>query len=233
VDADYTRIGRLLSSSARSAMLGMLFEGQPVPAGALARRADVAPSTASEHLRALVDGGLVAVVAAGRQRHYRIASAEIAEALEALGRVCPRAPVRSLRASQESAGLAFARTCYDHLAGRLGVAVLDGLLAARWLTDTDVGFELGPGGARFAELGVDARSLETGKRRFARRCLDATERRPHLAGALGAAMCGAMLDRTWFVRSGHGRGLRLTPRGSDGLSSLLDIDPTVLTPTAT
>lgn len=224
MDVDYTRIGRLLSSSARSAMLGMLFDGQPVGATSLARGVGIAPSTASEHLRALVEGGLVSVVANGRQRHYRIASPEIAEALEALGRVCPRVPIRSLRASELAAGLGIARMCYDHLAGHVGVAVLDALLEERWLAPSGEVFELGADGRRFVELGIDV-SLVAGQRpSFARPCLDATERRPHLAGALGAAICGAALDREWLVRSGQGRGVRLTDRGVDELGRLFKID---------
>ncbi len=228
MDVDYTGIGRLLSSAARSAMLGLLFDGQPVSATALARRAGVAPSTASEHLRALVDGGLVSVVADGRRRRYQIAGPEIADALEALGRVCPRASIRSLRASQEATRLGFARTCYDHLAGQVGVALLDALLDAKWVAPAGELYALGPEGGRFGGLGIDPVEVSRQRRPFAKPCLDGTERRPHLAGALGAALCRAMLDRGWFVRNAHGRGLRLTDRGARELTRLLDFDPRVL-----
>lgn len=228
MDVDYSKVGHLLSSPARSAMLARMFDGEPLSATALARCADVAPSTASEHLRALVDGGLVTVVAQGRQRHFGIASPEIAEALEALGRVCPRVPVRSLRASQDAGRMNFARTCYDHLAGQVGVAIFDALLGSRWIVAEGALVRLGPQGARFRELGVEPSRLHGQRRCFARTCLDGTERRPHLAGALGAALCRATLDRRWFVRIPHGRGLRLTDAGRVGLPELLGADLPVL-----
>lgn len=229
MDVDYSEIGRLLSSPARSAMLGMLFDGD-AGATALARCAGVAPSTASGHLRALVDGGLVSVAAHGRQRRYRISGPQIAEALEALARVCPRRPVRSLRSSQEVARMRVARTCYDHLAGHVGVAVFDALVLHRWLVLAGEHVELGPEGGRFGDLGVDAAALRRQRRCFARTCLDATERRPHLAGALGAALCGVALDGGWLVRNTHGRGLGLTDRGVGELWRLLGVDLSVVPP---
>jgi DNA-binding transcriptional ArsR family regulator len=224
MDVDFSGIGRLLSSPARSAMLAMLFEGEPVGATVLARGANVAPSTASEHLGALVEGGMARVVPKGRHRYYQIASPEVAEALEALGRVCPRRQVRSLRASQDAASLGFARTCYDHLAGSAGVAVLDALLAQRWIVGVGSLFELGPSGRRFAELGIDAPALRRQRRSFAKACVDTTERRPHLSGSLGAALCRSALDREWFVRRAHGRGLKLTGIGAIEIPRVLGVD---------
>lgn len=171
MDVDYTSIGRLLSSPARSAMLGVLFDGGQAGATELARRAGVAPSTASGHLRALVDGGLVTVTAHGRHRRYRLAGAEIAEALEALGRVCPRVAVDSLQAHDDATSLSFARTCYDHLAGDVGVAVLVALLDGAWLVPARDGYALGPAGRRFAELGIDVDALAARRRPLARPCL--------------------------------------------------------------
>lgn len=230
MDVDFSGIGRLLSSPARSKMLAVLFDGEPQSSAALARSADIAPSTASEHLRALVEGGLVAVVPHGRRRDYQIAGPEIAEALEALGRVCPRGPVRSLRTSQDAARIGFARTCYDHLAGRVGVAVFDSLVDHGWLVVAGDVVDLGPHGGRFDEVGVDASAARHGRRCFARPCLDATERRPHLAGALGAALCTAVLDRRWFVRVLPGRGLRLTEHGAAQLPGVFGIDRSLLSP---
>ena len=129
-----------------------------------------------------------------------------------------------MRGSQEAARLDFARTCYDHLAGRVGVAILDGLLEAVWIAPAGTRYVLGPEGKRFGELGIDVDALRRQRRRFARPCIDGTERRPHLAGALGAALCRVVLDRGWFVRNVHGRGLRLTGRGATELERLLGIE---------
>lgn len=197
-------------------------------AGELARTARVSPSTASEHLAKLVDGGLLAVTVAGRHRHYRIASADVAAALETLARICPQNPVRSLRASGNAEALRFARTCYDHLAGVLGVAVLDALLRRRWLAPSDGGYGLTPAGElALRAAGVDVAGAGTRRRAFARPCLDWTQRRPHLAGALGAAVTTTILDHGW-LRRGKGRGLRLTGEGRLALRDVLGLPPDLL-----
>jgi hypothetical protein len=121
-------------------------------------------------------------------------------------------------ASQE---LRFARTCYDHLAGTVGVAVLAALLGRQWLHATDSSYSVTPEGSRgLAGLGLDLEAARRGRRAFARPCLDWTERRHHLAGALGAAMTSVMLERHWFVRAGAGRGVRLTDTGRARLLAL-------------
>ncbi|MEP6666794.1 MAG: helix-turn-helix domain-containing protein, partial [Nocardioidaceae bacterium] len=133
MDTDFAAIGRLLAAPARSSMLGLLFDGEEHVAGELAASAGVRASTASEHLAALVSGGLVTVRTGGRHRHYSLGSPAVAEALELLGHLCPTTEIRSLRQSRALTALASARTCYDHLAGRLGVDLLDSLVVKNWL----------------------------------------------------------------------------------------------------
>lgn len=219
---DFSRVGIALANPARSAMIDHLLGGGSVSASMLAKVARIAPSTASGHLSALRAAGFVTESASGRYRFYSLAGADIAEALEALARICPPIPVRSLNQSIAGRRLAFARTCYDHLAGQAGVALLDAMLSQRWLRPAAAGYELTSAGAHgLAALGVDAGAPRSERRTFARPCLDWTERRFHLAGALGAAICSAMLERGWFRRDGaSGRGLVLTPEGEAGLFSL-------------
>ncbi len=193
-------------------MLTALAGGQALPAGELARRAGIKAATATVHLRKLIDGGLVRVRAQGRHRYHELAGPEVATALEALAQLAPAAPVRSLRAHRAAAGLTEARTCYDHLAGRRGVELRDRLLDAGALTLlddrdhrlTDEGTEL------VTALGIDARRLGSGRRVFARSCNDWTDRRPHLAGALPAALTARLLELGWLSR-GTGRGLKVSP----------------------
>jgi len=216
VDVDLAVAARLIAEPARAAMLDALLSGEALAAGELARAAGVSPATASDHLRRLLAGGFVEVTQAGRHRYYRLASADVAHALEALALVSPARPVRSLRQSRTDTATAFARTCYDHLAGRIGVAIHDALVHEGLLVAGGDGYDLTVAGeARLGAIGVDVATARAGRRAFARGCLDFTERRPHLAGALGAALCSRLVDLTWLVRraAGH-RALRLTPAGA-------------------
>jgi DNA-binding transcriptional ArsR family regulator len=215
-------VAALLGDSTRAVMLDALMDGQARPAGELARRAGVAPSTASEHLTRLVEGRLLVVEPRGRERRYRLASAEVADVLEALSCLGSEAPVTSLRAAGRTEALREARTCYDHLAGRFGVAVTEALVARDFLRSRDGSFELTGGGEVFlVRLGVDVAGARARKRVFTRSCLDWSERRPHLAGALGAALADAALDQGWVCRRPNDSGLRVTPRGAAALRELL------------
>jgi DNA-binding transcriptional ArsR family regulator len=224
MEADFTKVGRMLASPARSAMVGALFDGRAMTATELARIAGVGPSTASEHLAELVGAGLLRVAAAGRHRYFALAGPDVAAALEALSQICPPSPVRSLRASVQARTLGFARTCYDHLAGTLGVAVLDALLARGWLVAGEGDFAVSARGQDgLASLDVDVAALRHRRRSFARPCLDWTARRPHLAGSLGAAVTASLLERRWIERQPRRRALLLTAAGETGLRELLGV----------
>jgi DNA-binding transcriptional ArsR family regulator len=219
--ADVAGVARLIGEPARAAMLDALLSGRALAAGELGRVGGVSPATASEHLARLRDGGLVEVVAAGRHRYYRLANPDVAHALEALALVSPQKPVRSLRQSRAAAALAVARTCYDHLAGQVGVALHDALVTRGALAAGGDGYLLtDEGAALLAGAGVDVPVARTRRRAFARPCLDFTERRPHLAGALGAVLCARLLADGWLVRpASDQRGLRVTGRGREALET--------------
>ncbi|HEY7325120.1 MAG TPA: winged helix-turn-helix domain-containing protein [Streptosporangiaceae bacterium] len=222
---DFARVARLLASPARSAVVDALMAGRPLAAGELARVAGVRASTISEHLTELVDGGLLTVIPAGRHRYYQLASAEVAGALEALSVICPAVPVRSLRQSMADDSMRFARLCYDHVAGIVGVALLDQMISAGWVTPaTGHDFEVTDSGAEsLAELGVDVEACRRTRRHFARSCLDWSERVPHLAGALGAGLAAALQDRTWLRTAGNGRALTVPEAGVQGFSEVFSI----------
>jgi DNA-binding transcriptional ArsR family regulator len=170
----------------------------------------VHPATASAHLRRLAEGGLIRVRVQGRHRYHELSGPEVAAVLEAMAQIAPPAPVRSLRQHRAASGLAEARTCYDHLAGRRGVELRDHLLATgaiHLVNDRD--HELTDRGERLlAHLRINPASVRSSRRVFARCCIDWTDRRPHLAGALPAAITAAFLDRGWLTR-GPGRSLRV------------------------
>jgi DNA-binding transcriptional ArsR family regulator len=212
LDRDLAPVASLIGDPTRIAILAALAEGHALPAGELAHRAGVHPATATAHLRQLVEGGLVSVRAQGRHRYHELAGPRVAAVIEALAQLAPATPVRSLRTDRAARKLAEARTCYDHLAGRRGVELRDRLLAVdvlRMIDDRD--HRLTPHGRRLmAHLGIDARQLNTTRRVFARICVDWTQRRPHLAGALPALLTQRFLELGWLAR-GTGRSLHVAP----------------------
>jgi DNA-binding transcriptional ArsR family regulator len=224
MDVDLAAGASAIADPARAAMLDALLDGVPRSAGALAREAGVAPSTASHHLGRLLDAGLVVVEPDGRRRAFRLARPEVAHALEALALVSPPRPARTLRRATRAAAERAARTCYDHLAGALGVAVCDALLAAGAISpDGERAYALGPTAAdTLAAIGVTP--PVRARRAYAIRCLDWSERRPHLAGALGAAVADAMLARGWVARVKGSRALLVTDAGRAGLRAGLGVE---------
>jgi DNA-binding transcriptional ArsR family regulator len=222
---DPAEAARLIGEPARATMLEALMAGVALPAGELARRARVRPATASEHLARLQSGGLVTVHTSGRHRYYALASPEVADALEALALIGTAEPVRSFRQSREATAMALARTCYDHLAGKVGVAVLAGLIERSALRAGGDGYEVTDAGeALLSSLGVDLAATAAQRRLFAKPCVDFTERRPHLAGALGAAICRRLLELGWVERlAPGGRALRVLPAGRRGLAAAFGV----------
>jgi DNA-binding transcriptional ArsR family regulator len=222
--ADIAPVAALLADPARAAMLGALLGGSALAAGELSQVAGISPATASAHLARLLDGGLVTVTRQGRHRYYRLAGHEVASVLEAIAQISPVRPVRSLRQSRDAAALAQARTCYDHLAGRAGVALFDALVRGGVLTGggtaRDTAYEVTAEGVdRLADFGVDVAEVRRSRRRFAGACLDWTQRRPHLNGALGAAVTGRLLELGWIERGPYRRAVRVTEPGLAGLAA--------------
>jgi DNA-binding transcriptional ArsR family regulator len=204
----------VIGDRTRAKMLDALVADDELAAGALARRVGVSASTASAHLAKLVDAGLIVGTRDGRQRVYRLAGPPVAAALEALAVIAPRRPVRSLREAARGDRLREGRTCYDHLAGRLGVELTTALIAQRVLRRRDGRYVLTRRGEQVvSELGVDVASIRAQPRAFAFPCLDSTERREHLAGALGAAFAERLFELGWVERLGAGRAAALTNPG--------------------
>lgn len=214
-------IAALAGDPARANMLAALLAGPALTAGELAREAGVGAATASAHLAKLEAGGLVTGLRQGRHRYFRLAGPDVVGLLESLLGVAARAGFGGRRPGPADPGLRRARVCYDHLAGEMGVALLDGLLARRVLARQGDGLRLTRSGAGFAQdFGLDLAVLTAARRPLCRTCLDWSERRPHLAGGLGAALLARMLALKWLAR-GEGRLLRLTRTGEAGMARLL------------
>ncbi|HZQ63767.1 MAG TPA: helix-turn-helix domain-containing protein [Gaiellaceae bacterium] len=224
-DADVAAAARLLAVPARAELALALMDGVSLPAGELAARAGIAPSTASGHLTRLVEGGLLATRRHGRHRYFRLAGPEVAHAVEALAAVAPQSPVRSLREATRGEQLRLARTCYDHLAGHLGVTVARSLERERALVRRDGTFVLGPNaGVLMRRLGIDLAGLERRPRPLVRGCLDWSERELHVAGGLGAAIAGRFLELGWIRRRDGNRSVEITPAGAAALDAELGIE---------
>lgn len=220
----------LLADPTRAAMCLALLDGRAWTGGELARHAGVAPSTASAHLTQLVAGGLFVEERQGRHRYVRLVDAQTAQLIEDLASFAgpPPKAAATLRARSASDALARARTCYDHLAGRLGILITEAL-TERGLLSQDAGFALTEDGLSwFAEQGIVLPQARAGRRPLARPCLDWTERRPHLSGLSGAALCEHALGAGWCVRIGSQRALKVTERGARQLRELLGIEPYAL-----
>ena len=203
---DIARIGALLGDPARTHMLTALMSGQALTAGELAREAGITAQTASSHLGKLADGGLLTPRKQGRCTYFALASPEVAELMESLAGLAATAGHRRTRPGPRDPAMRRARVCYDHLAGELGVAMLDGLLARGTIEDRGGALSLGEAGAAFVRaFGVPAEALRGGRRPVCKACLDWSERRSHLAGSLGAAMLQAIYAKGWARRLEGGR----------------------------
>ncbi|HYD59898.1 MAG TPA: helix-turn-helix transcriptional regulator [Noviherbaspirillum sp.] len=223
--ADIARVAALLGDPARAAMLWLLIDGRARPAGELAFAANVSAQSASGHLSKLVEAELLLVETQGRHRYYRLASHTVGLALESLAALSPRPALRPLPASKGTPeAMRYARTCYDHLAGELAVSLLEQSESKGLLTRHDKQFELTAKGERaFAQLGMDIGLVRSSKRQFACGCLDWSERRFHLGGALGAALLAELVERKWLLKVQKSRVLQLTPQGRQGIQKAFGI----------
>ncbi|MCC3773385.1 helix-turn-helix transcriptional regulator [Streptomyces sp. UNOB3_S3] len=227
----------LFADRTRAAFCQALLDGRAWTAGELATYAGVRPSTASEQISRLIAGGVLAEERQGRHRYVRLAGPEVAGLIEALSSYAPdtgAAPdattpgatrpsttgPRNLRESVRQSAEARARTCYDHLAGRLGVTLAEAMVA-RGLVAADSGLSVTPEGRAWLADALGFEQPSSARRPLVRGCLDWTERRPHLGGALGAALCATALERRWVRRVGSGRAVKVTPEGTEAFQELL------------
>ena len=241
-----SRIGALLADPGRAAMLWSLMDGTSRPAGELTMIAGISPSAASGHFARLVESGLLALEVSGRHRYYRIATPDIAMAIEALANLAQAsAPLREAAlahrppprpASAVPLDMRYARTCYDHLAGELAVRLFDRMLTSKWLEVAQAQGGAPAGSKRpgptsldatpqgeneFSRIGIDLTAQRARRRRFACTCIDWSERRPHLGGALGAAFLDACTEHGWLETTAKRRVLRVTPAGERHFAAVL------------
>jgi DNA-binding transcriptional ArsR family regulator len=216
-------VAGLLADPARARILRTLLDGTLRPASELAFAAGVSAQSASGHLAKLVRGGLLELQAQGRHRYFRLAGPEVAHAVESLGSLSlavrpPRSPAIPKSTPPQ---FLHARTCYDHLAGEMAVRVCESMLKGRWLAADGRDFRVtGLGEEKLAALDVDLPAARRSGRAFARSCVDLTQRRPHLGGALGAALLQSYFARGWILRLRRSRAVNITPKGTEAFARL-------------
>lgn len=213
-------IAALIGDPARANILSALMDGRALTAGELAWHARVTAQTASGHLAKLTEARLLAVEKQGRHRYYRLASAEVAQALESLMALAAVAPARHRPAGPRDEALRAARTCYDHIAGRLGTALSESLARRGEIVLAEGATTVTPAGiATLRAFGIELEGGKRSGRPLCRTCLDWSERRPHLAGRLGAALFRQSLELGWVERVRDSRALTVTPTGRVGFES--------------
>ncbi|MFP7233206.1 winged helix-turn-helix domain-containing protein [Bacillus subtilis] len=224
MNPNIAKISSLLSDPSRSSILLSLMDGRIHPAGELAYLANIKPQTASFHLNKLLEAKLISVEKHGRHRYYRLSNSDAANMIEQLLHIAPEARVTSLKDSKEKRDLQFARTCYDHLAGYVGVQITNSLVEQGMLKKVDVNFEVtSEGSLFFSNLGIHEEQQRNKRRAFARCCLDWSERQQHLAGALGNALLVRMLEEEWIVRMPKTRAVGITQSGKIAFEKYLKL----------
>ena len=224
-DADLASVAALMADKHRAQMLLTLLGGTPMSGSALAEAAGISRSLASAHLKKLVTGGLVRAQPSGRQQLYSIASEPVADALEVLILLAPATTVRSLGDASRARSLRWARMCYDHLAGAVGVSVTEALIGRGLVVGEDGGYGLAAGApGEFGRMGIEVDRLERRTRPLLRPCLDWSERRFHLAGSLGTALTRSMIERRWITTREASRIVVVTEAGEAGLRDWLGVE---------
>lgn len=219
---DIAFVAQLIADPARARMLSRLLDGKALTATELARHADVTPQTASSHLSKLHKGNLLALEKQGRHRYYRLAGPAVSQAIEALMGVAPRSTNNA--GLVDMAPIELARTCYDHIAGHLGVALADSMIQLGWLVPAKRDYHLTQLGEKhLLDFGLELPALRLKRRQFARQCLDWTERRHHVGGALGAAIAESLLNRGWLLRNPDERVVHITNSGITGLRKVFGV----------
>jgi DNA-binding transcriptional ArsR family regulator len=218
-------VAALVGDPARATMVSALLDGGALTASELALAARITPQTASSHLAKLTRAGLLSVVRRGRHRHFRLASPTVADMIDGIVAVALEKRPRYRPLSDRARAVSAARICYDHLAGRLSVDLTDALVAREYMALDDEGAEITAAGARFLTgFGIALPARRPARRRLGRLCLDWTERRPHIAGTIGAALTRRYFDLGWMERTSRGHAVVVTPSGRRGFRRVFGVD---------
>jgi DNA-binding transcriptional ArsR family regulator len=244
VEEQFSQLASLIGEPARAKILWNLLDGRAFTATELSLMAAVSPQSASMHLHKLIQASLLTVQHQGRHRYYQLASPDVAYAIEAIANLLPAEKPEKTQGFLHNGHIKYCRSCYDHLAGKIGVTITDKLVTNKLILPESgldqpagiknkkdpssghpvAGYKVTAAGLQwFAQLQIDVAELKTRRRTFSRQCLDWSERRPHLAGSLGAALLTAMLREDWIRQISHSRALLITGKGEKNLYDSLGL----------
>lgn len=224
VEEIFVSISGLICEPTRAKMLWSLLDGRAYTASELAISADISATSASNHLSKLLDADIVKVEIQGRHRYYSFSKPEVAYAIESLANLASEKIAVKNKKAVTTNGVRFCRTCYDHLAGFVGVKVIEALEQKNYLIKSEVGYTVTEKGWQwFADFEISKESFLNNRRQLTRQCLDWSERRPHLAGQLGAVFLEKMIDKKWFKRVQFSRELVVTAKGREELANSLGV----------
>lgn len=224
IENKFGYIAMLLGDKARAIMLWSLLDGRAYTATELSICANISRQSASNHLAKLIEGQLLIVEKQGRHRYYRLANAKVAQIIESMASLIPDTQIKSINTRAKSENITYGRTCYDHLAGELGVKITDALVKHRIMKPIDNKYIVTTFGVKwFGNLDINIDELKSKKRSFAHKCLDWTERRHHLAGSLGAALLEYMICNDWIRKKRNTRAVLITSLGTKELNDRLKL----------
>ncbi|MCS0788444.1 winged helix-turn-helix domain-containing protein [Cytobacillus pseudoceanisediminis] len=225
MNSNVAKVASLVSEPSRAAILTALLDGRYHTVNELAHMARIKPQTASFHLKKMLDAQVVSAEKQGRHRYYGIMNQEVAQVMESFLSIAPAAEIKSFKHASEDKAIRFARTCYDHLAGNLGVEITESLKRKGFIAEENDTFSVTEDGiAFFHSMQIDLTSLKKKRRSFSHKCLDWSERRHHLAGALGNAILEKFLEQNWIQRIPKTRAIKITPQGMKGFKENFAID---------
>lgn len=225
MEQQFKNIASLIGDPTRATILWTLLDGKALTATELTIAAETSPQNMSMHLNKLLQAGLLAAESQGRHRYYRFAAKEVAYAIESLASLVPSSAQENKRVDPDTTGIRYCRTCYDHLAGKVGVLVTDSLIKQGILHKADNRFDITRRGEKwFAQMSIDIDQLKQERRTFARACLDWSERRHHLAGSLGASLLNMMLSSGWLRRTRQSRSVLVTAEGRKAIRQHFKLD---------
>ncbi|WP_090737142.1 helix-turn-helix transcriptional regulator [Paenibacillus sp. Mc5Re-14] len=218
-------IASLVSEPSRAAILTALLDGRFHTASELAHMAGIKPQTASFHLAKMTEAQVVTVEKQGRHRYYGIQDPEVAQVMESLLSIAPPVPIKSFKQASENEAIRLARTCYDHVAGHLGVQIMSFFIQKGILSEDQDGLHITQQGEIFfADFQIDLKNTRQKRRSFSHKCLDWSERRHHLAGALGSALLDRLLELHWVEHLPTTRAIRITAEGKRGFKEVFSIE---------
>ncbi|TDO77541.1 DNA-binding transcriptional ArsR family regulator [Flavobacterium chryseum] len=218
MEDQFVKTATLIGDPTRASILWTLLDGRAFTATELAVVAQTSPQSISMHLAKLLDANFLSVEKQGRHKYYRFSNKEVAYAVEAMANLVPKSEISSLKKTENYPPIKFCRTCYDHLAGKIGVALTDSLLQQKIIVENENTFEISPQGEKwFSNFGIDIEEAQKQKRIFLKPCLDWSERRNHIAGSIGALLLNKMIKEDWLRKNTNSRAITITGKGEKEL----------------